>query len=130
MAGWQQLVVVGNLGRDPELKYLQSGVPVANFSVAVNLVTGSGENRREKTLWHRVAVWRDQAEIVSQYLTKGRSVLVVGTVEAHGYLDSDGEPQASLEVTAQRVVFLGARGEEVASVEVQDVGEPIADIPF
>ena len=130
MADWQQIVLVGNLGRDPELKYLQSGVPVANFSVAVNLVTGSGENRREKTIWHRVAVWREQAEIVSQYLSKGRQVLVVGTVEAHGYLDSDGQAQASLEVTAQRVIFLGGRGEEVASVAVHDQGEPLSDIPF
>ena len=122
MAGWQQLVFIGNLGRDPELKYLQSGVPVANFTVAVNLVTGSGENRKEKTIWHRVAVWREQAEIVAQYLAKGRQVLVVGTVEARGYLDSAGEPQASLEVTAQRVVFLGSRGEEVASVDVDRPG--------
>ena len=55
---------------------------------------------------------------------------MVGTVEAHGYLDSAGEVQASLEVTAQRVVFLGARGEEVASVAVHDQGEPLSDIPF
>ena len=63
-------------------------------------------------------------------MTKGRQVLVVGTVEARGYLDSEGAVQASLDVTAQRVVFLGGRGEELASVEVHDEGETIADIPF
>ena len=93
-------------------------------------MTGSGETRKERTIWHRVAVWREQAETVAEYMTKGRQVLVVGTVEARGYLDSEGAVQASLDVTAQRVVFLGGRGEELASVEVHDEGETIADIEF
>lgn len=108
---YQQTIIVGNVGRDPELRYLQSGVPVCNFTVAVNSVTGTGENRQEKTTWFRVAAWRQLAETCSQYLTKGRQVMVIGTVEARAYTDQSGQPQASLELTARDVRFLGNRGD-------------------
>ncbi len=62
MAGWQQTIIVGNVGRTEELKYLQSGVAVFNFTVAVNSETGSGDNRQERTTWFRVACWRQLAE--------------------------------------------------------------------
>lgn len=107
---YQQIIIVGNLGRDPELKYLPSGVPVCNFTVAVSERRGTGEDRTEKTTWFRVAAWRQQAEIVSQYLTKGRQVMIVGRIDARAYTDNSGQPQASLELTADRVVFLSNRG--------------------
>lgn len=108
---YQQITIVGNVGRDPELKYLPSGVPVCNFSVAVNERRGTGENRTEKTTWFRVAAWRQLAETVSQYLTKGRQVMVVGTVEARAYTDNAGQPAVSLDITARDIVFLGQRGD-------------------
>jgi len=108
---YQQIIIVGNVGRDPELKYLPSGVPVCNFTVAVNEVRGQGEARTEKTTWFRVAAWRQLAETVSQYLTKGRQVMIVGTIEARAYTDNGGQPQASLELTARDIRFLGQRGE-------------------
>lgn len=106
---YQQITIVGNVGRDPELKYLPNGVPVCNFTVAVNERWGSGEDRQERTTWFRVAAWRGLAETVSQYLSKGRQVMVVGTVQASAYTDKDGNAQASLELTAREIKFLGSR---------------------
>lgn len=106
---YQQIIIVGNVGRDPELKYLPSGVPVCNFTVAVNERWGTGDERKEKTTWFRVAAWRQLAETVSQYLTKGSQVMVIGTVDARAYNDNGGQPAASLELTARDVRFLGSR---------------------
>ena len=111
---YQQITLIGNLGTDPEMRYTPSGVPVASFSLAVNKTwTGQDGQRQDKTTWFRITTWRKQAEIVSQYLTKGRRVMVVGEVEeARAYADRDGNQRASLEVTAQIVKFLGNRGED------------------
>ncbi len=133
---YQQVILVGNLGSDPEMRYTPSGVPVASFSLAVNRVwTGQDGQQQEKTVWFRVTTWRKQAEIVSQYLTKGRQVMVVGEIEEpRAYIDREGNPRASLEVTARTIKFLGGRGEAPASYSTgtANSGE-IADeedIPF
>jgi single-strand DNA-binding protein len=105
-----KLMIVGNLGNDPEMRYLGDGTPVTTFSVAVNrrwMDRESGE-RREKTWWFRVTAWRRQAEVCNQYLAKGRQVLVEGEVDVSAYLAEDGQARATLEVTARNVVFLGA----------------------
>ncbi|NDJ63360.1 MAG: single-stranded DNA-binding protein, partial [Chloroflexi bacterium] len=87
MAGWHQTIIIGNIGRVKELKYLQSGRPVLNFTVAVteNWNDRQSNERREKTTWYQVALWGPQAETLSQYLTKGKQVMVTGTVSARGY---------------------------------------------
>ncbi len=110
---FQQVVLLGNLGDAPELRYTPSGTPVASFSLAVNKAwTTQDGKREEKTTWFRVTVWRKQAEMVAQYLTKGRQVLVIGEMqEAHAWSDKEGNPRATLEVTAQFVKFLGSKGE-------------------
>lgn len=108
---YQQITIVGNVGRNPELRYTQSGVAVCDFSVAVNKVIGSGESRREQTTWFRVTCWRQLAEVVNQYLTRGRQVLVIGEVAVSAYQDRSGQPAASLEVTAREVKFLGNRSD-------------------
>jgi single-strand DNA-binding protein len=110
---YQQITLVGNLGNDPEMRYTPTGVPVANFRMAVNktMTTQDGQ-RHDKTMWFRVTVWRKQAEIVSQYLTKGSKVLVSGELdEARPYTDREGNLAVSLEVTAQTVRFIGGRGD-------------------
>jgi len=110
---YQQLTLVGNLGNDPEMRYTPSGVPVATFSLAVSRswVSADGQ-KQEKTTWFRVTAWRKLAETVSQYLTKGKQVLVIGEIEeARTYTDRDGNNRASLEVTAQTVRFIGQRGD-------------------
>ena len=111
---WHQTIVVGNLGGDPELRYLQSGQAVCNFSVAVSerwRDRQSGE-QREKTTWYRVAVWGPQAENCNTYLAKGRRVLVTGNVSARGYVNNNGEAAASLDLTARDVRFLSSRSED------------------
>lgn len=110
---YQHIVVVGNVGRDPELRYLPSGDPVANFSVAVNRKwTGRDGQPQEKTTWFRVNVFGRQAETVNQYVTKGQMVLVEGEIDASAWTAQDGTARASLELRARNVRFLGRRGEE------------------
>ncbi|MCY4464797.1 MAG: single-stranded DNA-binding protein [Chloroflexi bacterium] len=109
---WHQTIIVGYLGRDPELRYLQSGQAVCNLNVAVSerwRDRNSGE-QREKTTWYRVAVWGAQAEPCNTYLSKGKQVMVTGNVSARGYLNNNGEAAASLDLTARDVRFLGGRG--------------------
>lgn len=113
---YQQITLVGNLGRDPEMRYTPSGVAVTNFSVATSRSwTGKDGQRQEKTVWFRVAAWRGLAETCNQYLTKGQRVLVVGEVEEPStWTDQEGNTRASLEVTARTVRFLNTRAENEA----------------
>lgn len=123
---YQQITLVGNLGNDPEMRYTPSGVPVASFNLAVNKSWVNQEGQRQdKTLWFRVTAWRKQAETVSQYLTKGRQVLVIGEIEeARPWTDRDGNQRASLEVTAQTIKFLGGRGDAPAGHEPAGAARP------
>lgn len=109
MAGWEQTIIIGNVGRDPELRYTAGGVPVCDFSVAVTRKIGSGDERQERTNWYRVTCWRQRAEIAAQYVHKGMQIMVVGTVESSAYLDRSGNPASSLELTADNFQMLGGR---------------------
>ncbi len=104
---YQKLVIVGNLGSDPEMRQTPDGTPVTSFSVAVNRrwSTKDGSDG-EKTTWFRVTAWRKLAETCNQYLSKGRTVLVEGEVEASAWTAQDGTARATLEVTARNVRFL------------------------
>ncbi len=121
-----QVFLTGNLGDAPEMRYTPNGVPVASFSLAVNRTwtDGNGE-RQQKTIWVRISCWRKLAEVVSEYLAKGSKVLVTGELEpARAYTDRDGNPAASLEVTATVVEFLDGKPQEPRA-------EPDpSDIPF
>ena len=125
MAGFQQTQIIGNLTADVELKYTQSGVACASFTVAVNKnwTDKTTNEKREKVTFFRVTVWRGQAETVSQYLKKGSQVFVTGEVEASAYSAQDGTPRASLELTAQNVTFLGRKGDGEQAVPHATEGE-------
>lgn len=113
---YQHIVIVGNVGRDPEMRYTPSGDPVTNFSVAVNRRwTNRDGQPQEKTTWFRVSVFGRQAETVHQYVTKGRQVLVEGEVDASAYMAQDGTPRASLDLRARNVRFIGTRAEAGAT---------------
>lgn len=114
MTTWHQTIIVGNLGRDPELRYLQSGAAVCNLNVAVSERWTSRQNNepQERTTWYRVAVWGAQAENCNQYLSKGSRVLVTGTVSARGYTNNAGEAAASLELRARDVRFMSSRQDD------------------
>ena len=140
---WHQTIIVGNLGGDPELKYMQNGRAVCNFTVAVSerwKDRNTNENR-EKTTWYRVAVWGGQAEACNTYLAKGRQVLVIGNVSTRAYMNNNGEAAASLDLTATSVQFLGGTGGgggqsgqgNSGGDNSQDYNEPpstVDDIPF
>lgn len=135
MAGYQNVTIVGNVGRDPELRYTGSGVPVCSFSVAVTRrwTSRDAQDQKEKTVWFRITAWRQLAETCSQYVRKGMQILVVGTIEASAYLDKDGQPQASLELTADTVQFLGSRGDNAGAGSYEGGygnADEITDIPF
>ena len=139
---YQKITIVGNLGRDPEMRYLPSGQAVTNISVAANRTyTDSNGQRVKETIWFRVSVWGAQAESVNQYLQQGSRVLVEGrlrpdpeTGNPRIWTRNDGTPGANFEVTAQRVVFLSTREEDQALGSGVPGGmvEPVDedDIPF
>jgi single-strand DNA-binding protein len=112
---YQKLILIGNLGRDPEMRYTADGTPVTNFSVATNRRwTNADGSQGEETVWFRVSAWRRLAEVCNEYLEKGRQVLVEGRLNAdHAtggprvWTGRDGEARASYEVTALTVKFLG-----------------------
>jgi single-strand DNA-binding protein len=101
---FQQCMIIGNLGKDPEMRYTPDGTPVTSFSVAVTKKKGDGT---EKTWWFKVTCWRKLAETTNQYLKKGRQVMVIGEIDADAYMAQDGQPRSSLNLTAFEVKFLG-----------------------
>ncbi len=119
---YQRLVLVGNLGRDPEMRYTPNGAPVTTFPVATSrrYSTADGQTK-EETVWFRISVWGKQAETVNQYLAKGRKVLVEGNLvgDENGgpriWTDKEGKPRASFEVRAYTVRFLDSKRESAPS---------------
>jgi single-strand DNA-binding protein len=112
MGSVNKVILVGNLGADPELKYTPSSRPLCNLRIATTEVykDKSGQ-RQEKTEWHRVTVWGDQAENCNKYLSKGRSVYIEGRLQTRSY-DKEGQKHYATDVVADRVVFLGGGGGE------------------
>ncbi len=139
---YHTIIIVGNVGRDPEMRYTPSGQAVTSFSVATNrqYSNNNGETIKE-TVWFRISAWGKQAEICNQYLKKGSKVLVEGRLtpdkETGGpriWNGQDGAARASYEVTAQTVRFLSSRGEAESSAPASDeaVAAPSdeGEIPF
>lgn len=109
---YQQTVIIGNLGNDPEMRYAPSGDAVTSFSVATSKTWTKDGQKQEKTVWWRVSVWGPQAEPCSKYLAKGRQVMVVGEVEEpRVFTDKSGNARAALEIKASQVKFLGQKGD-------------------
>jgi len=111
---FNQAVLAGNLTRDCELRYTASGTAVANFTIAVN--TGWGDNK--KVLFMDCVVWKKQAEACSQYLTKGKPVLVSGELQERSW-ESDGQKRTKMEIVASTVKFLGGKSEGQQSAPPQ-----------
>lgn len=108
MAGVNKVILVGNLGRDPEIRYTQGGQPVANFTLATTESFTSREGKREeRTEWHRIVVWGKTAELCTQYLAKGRTVYLEGRIQTREWEDKEGQKRRTTEVVAQTVQFLG-----------------------
>lgn len=109
---FQQVIIIGNVGGDPKFQYTQQGVAICHFNVAVNKVSGKGDQRKEKTTWFKVTVWRERAETASQYIKKGMKIMVIGEIDASAYINKQtNQPMASLELTASNFQFLDSKGE-------------------
>ena len=123
---YQKVIIVGFLGRDPEMRFLPDGTPVTSFSVATSRRWTKDGQQHESTVWFRVSAWRRLAETCNEFLQKGRQVLVEGELqEPRVYEAKDGEHRASLDVRAFTVKFLGQRGDSAPSENLGD-----EEIPF
>ncbi len=154
MANYNRVILVGNLTRDPQLRYTASQMPVCDFGVAVNRQwTGKDGQGREETCYVDCTAWGRQAEIIQKYMSKGRPILIEGRLTYRQWDGPDGKKRSKLEVTVEQFQFLGARGgggeagppatdaarQAVAGEEPQtppqydfeeDVGEEDDTIPF
>jgi single-strand DNA-binding protein len=113
---FNKIILVGNLGRDPELRYTAQGTPVCSFSMATNERRKNREGEmQDQTTWFRITLWNRLAETASQYLQKGKQVYIEGRLRVEEYVDRDGKPRHSLEVFATDMHFIGSRGGDDAS---------------
>jgi single-strand DNA-binding protein len=126
MAGVNKVILIGNLGRDPELRYTQSGQPVANFTLATteSWSKKDGSGRDEKTEWHRIVAWGRTGELCAQYLAKGRTVYVEGRLQTREWEDREGKKQRTTEIVAQTVQFLGGNRGAGAGAGAAAAGAP------
>ncbi len=130
MITFNKVFIIGNLTRDPELRYTPSGVPVATLRLAINtqFKDKAGE-RRVDTCYINVIAWNKQAELCSQYLSKGRRVLVEGRLQSRSWETQDGSRRSVIEIRADRVQFLDAP-RDVSSATVDTVQESFSDVSF
>lgn len=110
MASMNKVILVGNLGKDPELRTTPAGHSVCTISLATNREYTKGEEKVKETEWHRVVIWGKQADATAQYMTKGRSILIEGRNQTRSWEDKDGVTRYVTEVVAERVQFLGNGG--------------------
>ena len=142
MSGVNRVFLIGNLGANPEVRSTQGGQTVANLRLATTeRWTDRNGQKQEQTEWHNVVVWGKQAEIVGQYLTKGRQIYVEGRIRTRQWQDQQGQKRYTTEVVAQRVQMLGGRpdsgredmgatGPPDDSAAADFGGGPDDDIPF
>lgn len=105
---FNKLILIGYLGKDPELRYTPQGIAVCNFSLA----TTDKQGGEKKTNWFKVTLWRNQAENASKYLTKGSQVYIEGTLGTEDWTDRDGKDRYTLTVNASDMKFIGSKGEQ------------------
>lgn len=113
MAGVNKVILLGNLGNDPDMRYMPNGDPVANISIATsaNWTDKNTGEKREKTEWHRVVAYRRTAEIIGQYCKKGDKLYVEGRLQTRNWNDQDGKIHYMTEVIAESIQLLGGRGQ-------------------
>ncbi len=134
---YHTIIIVGNLGRDPEMRYTPSGLPVTSFSVASNRTFTRDNQQVKETIWFKVTTWGKQAETCNNYLKKGSKVLIEGRLtpgdngSPRMWTAQDGTSRSSYEVTANTVRFLSSRGgeDEMSDAMVEDSGGD-DNIPF
>ena len=137
MAGVNKVILVGNLGQDPKVRYLDNGVAVASFSLATteNYKNKEGE-RISQTEWHNIVFWRGLAEVAEKYLKKGDSIYVEGKIRTKKWEDKDGKDRYSTEIVADNMTMLGSKpastgkSEELPSKDKAEELSSADDLPF
>ena len=136
MAGLNKVILIGNLGSDPEMRYTASGTAVCKFSLATSRkFTGKDGQKQEKTEWHRIVAWTKLAEICGQYLSKGKQVMIEGRIE-YGSYEKDGVKHYTTDIIADNMIMLGSPGGRGQEREPEPPfgqpqgGTPEDDIPF
>lgn len=135
MAGVNKVILVGNLGKDPEVRYLDNGVAVANFSLATteNYKNKSGD-RVSQTEWHNIVLWRGLAEVAEKYLKKGASVYVEGKIKTRKWEDKEGNTRYNTEILADNMTMLGGKQSQDDSPSLSstptDNSAKTDDLPF
>jgi single-strand DNA-binding protein len=123
MGSLNKVILIGNLGKDPELKYTGGGTPVCTFSIATTEKWGDESGQREKTEWHKIIVWGKAGENASKYLSKGKSVFVQGRIQTRQWEDSAGQKRYSTEIVADNVQYLSPRDQNNSTTP------SVSDIP-
>ncbi len=114
MAGVNKVILIGRLGKDPEVRYTGNGTPVASFTIATSESwTNKDGEREERTEWHRIVAWRKLAEICGEYLAKGKQVYIEGRLQTREWEDREGMKRWTTEITAQNMQMLGSQGDRV-----------------
>tara|TARA_B100000795_G_scaffold104560_1_gene77146 strand:+ start:339 stop:746 length:408 start_codon:yes stop_codon:yes gene_type:complete len=135
MAGVNKVILVGNLGKDPEVRYLDNGVAVANFSLATteNYKNKAGD-RVSQTEWHNIVLWRGLAEVAEKYLKKGASVYVEGKIKTRKWEDKEGNTRYNTEILADNMTMLGGKQSQDDSPSLSstptDKSAKTDDLPF
>ncbi len=136
MAGVNKVILIGNLGADPEIKYLDSGVAVANFRIATteNYKNKQGE-RVSQTEWHNIVLWRGLAEVAEKWLKKGSSVYIEGKIRTRKWEDKEGNTRYNTEIMADNMTMLGKKpDEEIVKEQQTDQADSnqqdAGDLPF
>ena len=117
-----KVMLIGNLTKDPELKYLPNGTAVANMSMAINRKYKSGEETKEDVCFVRVVVWAKRAEVCAEYLKKGNPVFIEGRLQSRSW-EKDGQKHSALDVVAENVQFLGGKKKEETTKEQPNNGD-------
>jgi single-strand DNA-binding protein len=127
--GLNKIMIIGRLGRDPEMRYTPSGRPVTSFTVATSRMWNTSEGeRRVETEWFNVVAWSNLAEICKQHLSKGQQVYIEGRLQTRNWDDSEGNKHTSTEIVANEMIILSERREAEGSSEAESVEED--EFPF
>ena len=125
MASVNKVILIGNLGKDPELKFTPSGVAMAKFPLATTERFKDSEgNPQEKTEWHNIVLWKRQAEIANEYLKKGSPVYIEGRIQTRSWDDESGQKRYMTEIVGARMQFLGRRDDTAGEGPSDDFPEP------
>jgi len=128
MAGINKVILVGNLGKDPEVRHLENGAAVANFPVATTeSYKDKNGNRQEQTEWHNIVLWRGLAQVAEQYLKKGSQVYIEGKIRSRSWQDKEGNTRYTTEIVGDNMTMLGSRGENSASKTAENSKTAPAD---